>query len=324
MASETAGGVNPHQQSPANERRTWEGCSVLLDINDGDRLVFARLSSGATLKIGNKACSLRPLIGCPFGSVFRVESSTSGSHLSRCFYSSTLLGNVATAQGKCYFGACGEMKDNRSLFDNNTAQGLSSEDIDAMKREGATGEEIVEALVANSSTFDKKTAFSQEKYKIKKQKKHAPKVLLRRPFSRSICEAYFKKYPARIGSLRVDALSLLLSMSNVGAYSNVLVLDMVGGLLTGAVAERIGGTGYVCSTHFGTTSNPIDIVRMFNFSTEVNSRIVRASFTDLSRVQENDFISSHQEILKTWNDSKSTSSSAESITTKKFNACGRK
>lgn len=28
-------------------RSTSEGCSVLLDINDGDRLVFARLSAGA-------------------------------------------------------------------------------------------------------------------------------------------------------------------------------------------------------------------------------------------------------------------------------------
>ena len=30
-----------------NPRVTSEGCSVLLDINDGDRLVFARLSTGA-------------------------------------------------------------------------------------------------------------------------------------------------------------------------------------------------------------------------------------------------------------------------------------
>jgi len=29
------------------KRVTWEGCSVLLDINDGDRLVFARLSPAA-------------------------------------------------------------------------------------------------------------------------------------------------------------------------------------------------------------------------------------------------------------------------------------
>lgn len=41
--------------------------------------------------------------------------------------------------------------------------------------------------------------------------------------------------------LRVDTLSLLLSMGNVGAHSDVLVVDMVGGILTGAVAERLGG-----------------------------------------------------------------------------------
>lgn len=43
----------------------------------------------------------------------------------------------------------------------------------------------------------------------------------------------------------MDALSLLLSMANVTANSDVLVLDMVGGLLTGAVAERLGGTEHV-------------------------------------------------------------------------------
>lgn len=41
--------------------------------------------------------------------------------------------------------------------------------------------------------------------------------------------------------LRVDALSILLSMANVSANSDVLVVDMLGGLLTGAVAERLGG-----------------------------------------------------------------------------------
>ena len=97
-------------------RETWEGCSVLLDINDGDRLVFARLSPAAfvslapallfvlalrvsttsysisllwlclcrTLKIGNKKCSLGPLMGCPFGALFRVENGPGGPYLARC------------------------------------------------------------------------------------------------------------------------------------------------------------------------------------------------------------------------------------------------
>ncbi|KAK6256872.1 hypothetical protein QUC31_000331, partial [Theobroma cacao] len=175
----------PQSDSIQNPRVTWEGCSVLLDINDGDRLVFARLSAGSTLKIGNKTCSLQPLIGCPFGSLFQVESGKEKPYLSRYIPST----------------------------------------------EGATGNEIVEALIANSATFEKKTQFSQEKYRLKKQKKYAPRVLLRRPFSRRF--------------LRVDALSQLLSMANVTANSDVLVVDMVGGLLTGAVAERLGGMEHV-------------------------------------------------------------------------------
>ena len=39
----------------------------------------------------------------------------------------------------------------------------------------------------------------------------------------------------------MDALALLLSMASVTSHSDVLVVDMVGGLLTGAVAERLGG-----------------------------------------------------------------------------------
>lgn len=52
--------------------------------------------------------------------------------------------------------------------------------------------------------------------------------------------AIYSCFPV-IRFLRVDTLSLLLSMANVSANSDVLVVDMVGGLLTGAVAERLGG-----------------------------------------------------------------------------------
>lgn len=34
------------------------------------------------LKIGNKNCSLKPLIGCPFGTVFQLDSSSDGPFLS--------------------------------------------------------------------------------------------------------------------------------------------------------------------------------------------------------------------------------------------------
>ncbi|ONM34905.1 tRNA (adenine(58)-N(1))-methyltransferase non-catalytic subunit trm6 [Zea mays] len=255
-------------QPPPICREAWEGCSVLLDINDGDRLAFFRLTPGATVKIGNKTCSLKPLVGRPFGSLFRLGAGG----LVPCAAADATSRDHNTpddANGQTQ----DETRDNRSLVDNNTAQNLSSDDIEAMKRDGATGDEIVEALIANSSTFGNKTVFSQEKYKLKKQKKYAPKVLLRRPSARSICETYFKKTPARIGFMRVDTLSLLLSMANIGAYSDVLVVDMV------------GGTGYVCSTYLGSAPSSIDIIRMYNLSSDMVSRIVQAPISALCSMQ---------------------------------------
>ncbi|CAN6240503.1 unnamed protein product [Urochloa humidicola] len=270
----------PPPPPAAIPREAWEGCSVLLDINDGDRLAFFRLTPAATVKIGNKTCSLQPLVGRPFGSHFRVGADG----LVPCAAT-----DAPSRDDSVQDGADGqvqdETRDNRSLVDNNTAQNLSSDDIEAMKRDGATGDEIVEALIANSSTFGKKTVFSQEKYKLKKQKKYAPKVLLRRPSTRSICETYFKKSPARIGFMRVDTLSLLLSMANIGAYSDVLVVDMVGGLVVGAVAERLGGTGYVCSTYLGSVPSSIDIIRMYNLSSDMGRRIVQVPLICLCSMQ---------------------------------------
>ncbi|XP_004499247.1 uncharacterized protein [Cicer arietinum] len=265
------------ENKEASSRITWEGCSVLLDINDGDRLVFARLSPAAKLKIGNKNCSLKPLIGCPFGTVFQLDSSSDGPFLSPL----QPKGNVNNTEEIKDGQLNGEVRDNRSLIDNNTAQSLTGEDIEDMRRQGAKGDEIIEALIANSATFEKKTSFSQEKYRLKKQKKYAPKVLMRRPVARSICEAYFKKYPLKIGFLRVDTLSLLLSMANVSSNSDILVVDMVGGLVTGAVAERLGGTGYVCNTYLGQAPYSMDIVRIFNLSDEICKRILRCSMSDL-------------------------------------------
>ncbi|CAD5321482.1 unnamed protein product [Arabidopsis thaliana] len=71
-------------------------------------------------------------------------------------------------------------------------------------------------------------------------------------------------------------------MANVTAYSDVLVVDMVGGLVTGAVAERLGGTGYVCNTYKGSSPYPVEMVRMFNFSDKVLKRIVQSSINELS------------------------------------------
>ena len=42
---------------------------------------------------------------------------------------------------------------------------LTAAEIEVMRAEGKSGQEIIEALTANSTTFQAKTEFSQEKYK---------------------------------------------------------------------------------------------------------------------------------------------------------------
>eukprot|EP01018_Ginkgo_biloba_P018624 Gb_23675 [translate_table: standard] len=84
----------------------------------------------------------------------------------------------------------------------------------------------------------------------------------------------------------MDSLSLLLSLANVGAHSEVLVLDMLGGLVTGAVAERLGGKGFVCNTHENLKPPPMDIVGIFNFDELTSSRILRAPLSELLSAHE--------------------------------------
>lgn len=267
------------------------GSNILVDINNGDRLTFARLHPSATLKIGSTRCSLAPLIGSPYGSVFELQKGPKGPCLVRIPATSKETALAQTNDGPASRdGLIGDpsstteiiQRDNRNLVDDNTAQKLSADDISRMRRDCLSGKEIIEALLEHSTTFHNKTAYSQEKYKVKKQKKYAPCLVLRRPSARRICETYFMKSPQKIGFMRMDMLGLMLSLANVGAHTEVLVMDMVGGLLTAAVAERIGGFGSVCSVYHSGKPPPMDIVGLLNFSSAMASRIFRASIWDVS------------------------------------------
>ncbi|KAA8528737.1 hypothetical protein F0562_036092 [Nyssa sinensis] len=88
-----------------------------------------------------------------------TENGTEGPFLSH--FLTTTEGNNLREKGDCQIKD--ESKDNRAIVDNNTTQSLTGEDTDEMPSQGATGDEIVEALIANSATFGKKTSFSQAK-----------------------------------------------------------------------------------------------------------------------------------------------------------------
>merc|ERR1712050_128516 len=77
------------------------------------------------------------------------------------------------------------------------------------------GEQVVEALASNSSTFATKTKFAREKYIKKKQQKHVQQVTILKPSAMELCETYLKQSRAKMCNLRFDYLSSILSQADV-------------------------------------------------------------------------------------------------------------
>ena len=163
----------------------------------------------------------------------------------------------------------------------NSAQRMDQHDIARLKREGVGGRSLVEALAASSATFAKKTAYAQEKYVKKKLRKHLVRCRARRPTPRAVCEAYFHKQPAATNYVRYDALGMLLALGNVGAEAQPLIVETCGGLIVGAVAERMGGRGRVVAGHTGPSAPSLDIARLMNLGDAERESIATAPVVEL-------------------------------------------
>jgi tRNA (adenine-N(1)-)-methyltransferase non-catalytic subunit len=164
------------------------------------------------------------------------------------------------------------IKDNRCFIDNNTAQTLDQNKL-AELRASLSGAEIVGQLVANSSTFDQKNIFSKEKYIVRKQLKYQPRCRLVRCTAATICDAMYVKDPRRIMNLRSDSLAQILSYANLSAGCQTILWETCMGIVTGAVAHRMGGYGRILSFYSGQQPSFTDTLSKFNLTFAENFSI---------------------------------------------------
>ena len=243
---------------------------------DPSRIPVPPHRTNRTAVIGkHKNVSLNPLIGAPFGSTYEVDQDG-------VLYPAEPDPPEWTA-GDDAINAIDDDRNNADVNDmrDNSAQQLDQHDIARLKREGVGGRSLVEALAASSATFAKKTAYAQEKYVKKKLRKHLVRCRARRPTPRAVCEAYFHKQPAATNYVRYDALGMLLALGNAGAEAQPLVVETCGGLIVGAVAERLGGRGRVVAGHTGGTPPSLDIARLMNLGDAERESIATAPVTEL-------------------------------------------
>lgn len=105
-----------------------------------------------------------------------------------------------------------------------------------------TGSDIVEKLVEGSATFETKTGFSKAKYIRKKMQKHVFTVRVLQPTAFNMAQVYYAKHLPRVHRLRFDSLARLLTSSNVSSNARVLCVDGCGGLVAGAILEKLAPT----------------------------------------------------------------------------------
>lgn len=136
-------------------------------------------------------------------------------------------------------------QDNRHIVDDGRSQKLTRDDIETLKEQGLKGQEIVQQLVDNSTTFKDKTEFAQEKYIKKKKKKYESDITVLKPSTRLLAMMYHGREPGKICHLRYDMLAQMLTLGNIHAGSKIIVFETCAGLVLGSVMERMGGFGSV-------------------------------------------------------------------------------
>ncbi|NXG51202.1 TRM6 methyltransferase, partial [Psilopogon haemacephalus] len=141
--------------------------------------------------------------------------------------------------------------DNRNIVDDGKSQKLTHDDIKALKDKGIKGQEIVQQLIENSTTFRDKTEFAQDKYIKKKKKKYEAVITIVKPSTRILSTMYYAREPGKINHLRYDTLAQMLTLGNIHAGNKMIVMETCAGLVLGAVMERMGGYGTIIQMYPG-------------------------------------------------------------------------
>ncbi|KAF2868342.1 eukaryotic translation initiation factor 3, gamma subunit [Massariosphaeria phaeospora] len=167
------------------------------------------------------------------------------------------------AEGGPEFDIVGEngeviMRNNRLTVDDPSRQKLSMAEIEELKKAGAgSGKEIIAKIMGSHEAIEEKTSFSLAKYTLRKSRKYLKRFTVLPMDVGMLTEYITERESHRVMELREESLGLICSWANVhhGGASRVLtaedglsqiggarwlVVDDTGGLVTTALAEKMG------------------------------------------------------------------------------------
>ncbi|KAK0544492.1 tRNA (adenine(58)-N(1))-methyltransferase non-catalytic subunit trm6 [Tilletia horrida] len=195
------------------------------------------LVPGKTVSLGKfGAFQADDLIGMPFGHTYEIVG---GNGLKNKPGELRMVANRTLAELEETDAT------NENINDDGESQKLTYVDIRDLKAAGLGGRELVQRTTQSNKNFEQRTVYSQDKFISRKEAKHMKLFTALHPDPFTLCAYHFERAPEKIRYLRPDALAHCLAYGSIRPGGRYIVVDGIGGLLAGAVLERLGGQGRV-------------------------------------------------------------------------------
>jgi len=174
------------------------------------------------------------LIGLPFGQTYEIVGGNPQKNKA---------GDLRMVANKTLADLEETDATNEYINDDGESQKLTYVDIRELKAAGLEGRELIERTLQSNKNFDQRTVYSQDKFISRKEAKHMKLFTPLHPDAATLCAFHFERAPDKIRFLRPDALAHCMAYGSVRPGGRYIVVDGIGGLLVGAVLERLGGHG---------------------------------------------------------------------------------
>lgn len=239
-----------------------------------------KVTTNGTLTLGRDTVQMHEIIGKPFWTTFEMIPVKEGK---QTYFLKEVL---QTESLNDLLSELPSGNDNRSIVDDGTSQKLSKEEILRLQESGKTGKEIVGSLIENNKSFLDRTEYSQEKYLKKKEQKYLRYITIWKPNISLLHDVYFQLDHNKIGNLRMDSLSQLLSYSDVQSDGLYILYDSGShGLPAAAMLNRIGSNteGHLINLHPGNVPQ-LALVNAMNFPREQLDRLINVNIYSFLRL----------------------------------------
>ncbi|CAG97941.1 tRNA 1-methyladenosine methyltransferase subunit GCD10 [Kluyveromyces lactis] len=228
-------GIDPLTQISPNQH-------VLIRL-PSDNLKIVELKANAIVSLGKfGAFRVNEIIGYRFGTTFDIvydgveEEFVKGTQ--------TMIGKISVLENRLKASSPAlenSSENNRGLINlGSVVQEMSMAEIEAMKREAASGDAIISKMIESHKSFHQKTVHSQEKYLKRKKQKFAKFFTVEYLDSSGLLHYLIEKGDVlRVMDISQESLGMALNLANINSNGQYLCIDETGGLIVYAMLERM-------------------------------------------------------------------------------------